>query len=68
VVYRIDALQTVPTPHDEYEYDPDGDWRHNPVADRWAMRVGRWIKDTAQHGHVVAVLDCCPAKAMSFFR
>lgn len=39
----------------EYEYYPDGDWRYNPLADRWAMRVGRWVKRVAQHGHVVAV-------------
>jgi len=39
----------------EYEYYPDGDWRYNPVADRWAMRLGRWVKGVAQHGHIVSV-------------
>jgi hypothetical protein len=39
----------------EYEYYPDGDWRNSPVADRWAMRVGRWVKSVGQHGQVVSV-------------
>ncbi|MBC7235657.1 MAG: DUF4038 domain-containing protein [Chloroflexi bacterium] len=39
----------------EYEYYPDGDWRYNPVADRWAMRMARWVKARAPHGHIVSV-------------
>jgi hypothetical protein len=43
------------TLQNEYEFYPDGDWRYNPVADRWAMRVGRWLKRVGQHGHIVSV-------------
>jgi hypothetical protein len=39
----------------EYEYYPDGDWRYNPIADWWAMRMARWVKGVAPHGHVVSV-------------
>jgi hypothetical protein len=57
LIARYDAYNCLYfwTPMNEYEYYPDGDWRYNPVADRWAMRVGRWIKGVGQHGHVVAV-------------
>ena len=57
LVARYDAFTSVNfwTLMNEYEYYPDGNWHHNPVADRWAMRVGRWVKRVAQHGHVISV-------------
>ena len=53
--YDAHANLAIWTPLNEYEYYPNGDWHHKPVADRWAMRVARWIKATAPHGHVVAM-------------
>jgi hypothetical protein len=57
LVARYDAYNSVYvwTIMNEYEFYPDGDWRYNPLADRWAMRVARWLKGIAPHGHVVAV-------------
>jgi hypothetical protein len=57
LIARYDAYNCVYfwTLMNEYEYYPDGDWRHNPVADRWALRMARWVKATAPHGHIVAV-------------
>ncbi len=57
LIARYDAFACVAmwTPMNEYEYYPNGDWHHAPVADRWAMRIGRWIKRTAPHGHIVAI-------------
>jgi hypothetical protein len=57
LIARYDAFNCVYfwTLMNEYEFYPNGDWRHNPVADRWAMRVGRWIKGVSAHGHVIAV-------------
>ena len=57
LIARYDAFNCVYfwTPMNEYEYYPDGDWRYNRVADLWAMRVGRWIKGLAGHGHVVSI-------------
>jgi hypothetical protein len=57
LVARYDAYRCIYfwTLQNEYEYYPDGDWRYNPLADRWAMRVGRWVKGVATHRHVVAV-------------
>jgi hypothetical protein len=57
LIARYDAYNCLYfwTLQNEYEYYPDGDWRHNPVADRWAMRLGRWVKAVAQHGHVISV-------------
>jgi len=57
LIARYDAFSSVYfwTPMNEYEYYPDGNWHYNPVADRWAMRVARWIKRVAQHGHIVSV-------------
>ena len=57
LIARYDAYNCVFfwTLMNEYEYYPDGDWRYNPVADRWAMRLGRWMKGTAPHGHIVSV-------------
>ena len=57
LVARYDAFNCLDfwTLMNEYEYYPDGDWRYNPVADRWAMRMGRWMKAVAQHGHIISV-------------
>jgi hypothetical protein len=57
LIARYDAYNCVSiwTLMNEYEYYPNGDWHYKPVADRWAMRVGRWVKGLAQHGHIVAV-------------
>lgn len=57
LVARYDAFGCVYfwTLLNEYEYYPNGDWHYKPVADRWAMRVARWVKGQAQHGHIVAV-------------
>ena len=57
LIARYDAFNCVWfwTPLNEYEYYPDGDWRYSPVADRWALRIARWIKRTAPHGHIVSV-------------
>lgn len=57
LIARYDAYNCVWiwTPLNEYEYYPNGDWHWTPTADRWALRIGRWIKDTAPHGHVLAM-------------
>jgi hypothetical protein len=57
LIARYDAFANVYiwTLLNEYEYYPNGDWHYKPVADRWAMRVGRWVKGMAQHGHPVAI-------------
>lgn len=57
LIARYDAYRCVYfwNPQNEYEYYPNGDWHYKPVADRWAIRVARWIRATAQHGHVVAI-------------
>ncbi|WGF87525.1 apiosidase-like domain-containing protein [Marinivivus vitaminiproducens] len=57
LIARYDAFTSVYfwTPLNEYEYYPNGDWHHTAVADRWAMRIGRWIKSVAPHGHVLAM-------------
>jgi Protein of unknown function (DUF4038)/Domain of unknown function (DUF5060)/Putative collagen-binding domain of a collagenase len=54
VIARYDAYNCVYfwTPLNEYEYYPNGDWNWKPAADRWLIRVSRWIKDTAPHGHL----------------
>ncbi len=55
VIARYDAYNCVYfwTPLNEYEYYPNGDWNWKPAADRWLIRVARWIKETAPHGHLV---------------
>jgi hypothetical protein len=55
LIARYDAFNCVYfwTPLNEYEYYPNGDWNWKPAADRWLIRVGRWIKDVAPHGHLV---------------
>lgn len=57
LVARYDAYNSVYfwTLMNEYEFYPDGDWRHNPVADRWAMRIARWVRQLAPHGHIISV-------------
>ena len=57
LIARYDAFNCVWfwTPLNEYEYYPNGDWHWKPAADRWAMRIGRWIKETAPHGHVLSM-------------
>ena len=57
LIARYDAYNCLAiwTPLNEYEYFPNGDWNYKPTADRWAIRVARWIKATAAHGHVVAM-------------
>jgi len=39
----------------EYEYYPNGDWHYDPTADRWAIRMARWVKSIACHHHPIAV-------------
>jgi len=57
LIARFDAFSSVYvwTLMNEYEYYPDGDWRHNPEADLWAIRTGKYVKRIAPHGHPVAV-------------
>ena len=57
LIARYDAFTCVYfwTPLNEYEYYPNGDWHYKPVADRWAMRIARWIKGVAQHGHIISI-------------
>ena len=57
LIARYDAYNSLYfwTPLNEYEFYPNGDWYYKPVADRWAMRVANWIKQTGPHGHIVSV-------------
>lgn len=57
LIARYDAYPQVYfwTPLNEYEYHTNGDWNWKPAADRWALRIARWIKATAAHGHPVAM-------------
>ncbi len=57
LIARYDAFNAVFfwTPMNEYEYYPNGDWHYKPVADLWAMRISRWIRSTAPHGHILAI-------------
>jgi hypothetical protein len=57
LIARYDAFNCIYfwTPLNEYEYYPNGDWHYKPVADRWALRIARWIKGVAGHGHLVAM-------------
>jgi len=56
LIARYDAFNSVYfwTPLNEYEYYPNGDWNYTPIADRWALRISRWIKSVAGHGHIVS--------------
>jgi hypothetical protein len=53
---RYDAYPSVYfwTLANEYEYLTN-EYRHNPAADRWALRVARLVKRLAPHGHPVTV-------------
>ncbi len=55
LIARYDAYNCVWfwTPLNEYQYYPNGDWNWKAAADRWLIRVSRWIKDVAPHGHLV---------------
>jgi len=59
LIARYDAFNCVYfwTPMNEYEYYPDGNWHRSRdhVEDRWAMRIARWIKAVAPHGHIVSI-------------
>jgi hypothetical protein len=57
MIARYDAYHCVWfwTLMNEYEYYPDGIYSYKTVSDRWAMRLGQWVKHTAQHGHIVTV-------------
>jgi hypothetical protein len=57
LIARYDAYNCVYfwTPLNEYEFYPNGDWHYKSVADRWAIRIARWIKATAPHGHVLSI-------------
>ena len=57
LIARYDAFPNVYiwTLMNEYEYYPNGDWHYKPVSDRWAIRMARWVKGIAQHGHVIAI-------------
>ncbi|NMB11057.1 MAG: DUF4038 domain-containing protein [Firmicutes bacterium] len=56
-IARYDAYTSVYvwTLMNEYEFYPDGIPYHRLIADLWAQRMARWVKDTAPHGHPVAV-------------
>ena len=56
LIARYDAYASVYfwTLANEYEYLTN-EYRHNPVADRWALRVARLVKRLAPHGHPVTV-------------
>lgn len=57
LIARYDAFASTCfwTPLNEYEFYPNGDWNYKPVADRWAMRVARWIKGESAHGHILSM-------------
>jgi Protein of unknown function (DUF4038)/Domain of unknown function (DUF5060) len=57
LIARFDAFNclAVWTPLNEYEYYPTGIFVHKPAADRWAIRISRWIKAVAGHGHPVVM-------------
>jgi hypothetical protein len=56
-IARYDAYTSVYvwTLMNEYEFYPDGIPQQRLVADLWAQRMAKWVKDTAPHGHPVAV-------------
>ena len=57
LIARYDAYESVYfwTLMNEYEFYPLGEFRHTPTADRWAMRLGRYVRETSAHGHIVSV-------------
>ncbi|MFO8006801.1 MAG: DUF5060 domain-containing protein [Candidatus Brocadiia bacterium] len=62
LVARYDAYSCVWfwTLMNEYEYYPDGRARHSRACDRWAVRIARWLKRTAPHGHIVSLHNAPP--------
>lgn len=57
LIARYDAYSSVYiwTLQNEYEYYPDGNWHYNRTADLWAVRMARYVKSIAPHGHPIAV-------------
>lgn len=57
LIARYDAFRSVYiwTLMNEYEYYPTGDWHYDPTADRWALRMARWVKSIGSHNHPIAV-------------
>ena len=57
LVARYDAFRSVYIWDlaNEYEYYPDGAWWHDPVANRWALHMARWVKSIASHNHPIGV-------------
>lgn len=57
VLARYDAFSSVWfwTLFNEYEMYPQGHIFWNPTADRWAIRMARFVKNTAPHAHPVTV-------------
>lgn len=43
--------------HNEYEYYPDGVWHSSPfgIAERWASRLARRVRELGPHGHPIAI-------------
>lgn len=57
LIARYDAFTSTMfwTPMNEYEYYPNGDWNYKEESYQWQIRIARWIKTNAPHGHMVAV-------------
>lgn len=57
LVARYDAYNCVYfwTPLNEYEFYPDGNSGYKEVSNRWALRMGRWMRATATHGHIHSI-------------
>lgn len=57
LIARYDAFSSlyVWTLMNEYELYPNGNWHYTPEADLWAIRVGKFVKNIAPHGHLVAI-------------
>lgn len=57
LIARYDAFTSTYfwTPLNEYEYYPNGDWNYKETSDLWQMRMARYIRSGASHGHCVAV-------------
>jgi Protein of unknown function (DUF4038)/Domain of unknown function (DUF5060) len=56
IIARYDAFTSVYfwNLSNEYEYLTN-EYRHSTSADQWALRVARFVKELAPHGHPVAV-------------
>lgn len=58
LIARYDAYNCtyIWTLMNEYEHYPTGNvCRHSTVADQWALRMARWVKSIAAHGHIIAI-------------